>query len=172
MLRSLDEFEDVRGAAERPLFPEGGPLQAALTDMQDVAYCNSAKYQEQQWRADRTMCDLGLLEFEKAYIRIARERYGIPLFCHTARRTAAEQDRLHREGFSRSVDGPHMHGFAVDIIHGRKAWDLSRSQWGILGHIGKEVIKNISPKISLDWGGDWRFYDPAHWEVRHWRKRK
>lgn len=168
----LDEFYDIREAAERPPFPETGSLQASLVDMQNVSFCETPLYQEQQWRANREMCDLGLLEFEKKFVRIAKERYGVPLFCHTARRTAVEQERLHREGRSKVLDGPHMHGLAVDIIHGTRAWSLSRSQWSILGHIGKEVMKSINPKISLEWGGDWRYYDPAHWEVSEWRKRK
>lgn len=163
------DLEEAEGGP-RATLSDDATLQAALVDMQDAEFCNSARWQEQQWRADRTMVDLGLLDFEKRFINRMRNMYKVPLFCHTARRTVAEQSRLLEEGFSKVFNGPHLHGMAIDVIHSTKAWGLSRAQWSILGHVGKEVAKDM--RLFLTWGGDWKNpYDPAHWEINQWRKR-
>jgi hypothetical protein len=57
---------------------------------------------------------------------------------------------------------------AVDIISATKAWDLSKKQWDVIGCIGKEIARKRNLKI--DWGGDWDFWDPAHWQIADWRK--
>ncbi|MBX8785568.1 M15 family metallopeptidase, partial [Ochrobactrum sp. GRS2] len=58
-------------------------------------------------------------------------------------------------------------GMAVDIIHGTKAYDLDRKAWSLLSHIGKEI--SVQAGIPVTWGGDWKFYDPAHWELKNWK---
>lgn len=160
---------ETRADGDFPVLPEDASLQAALVDMQDVKFCDGQKWQEQQWRADRHNVPLDLLEFESRFINRARNMYRIPLYCHTARRSKADQLKLVEEGRSRDPNGPHVHGLALDIIHSTKAWNLSKNQWALLGHIGKEVAQTLH--IKLDWGGDWRFYDPAHWEIAQWRLR-
>ena len=102
-------------------------------------------------------------------------KLGIPLFTHTCIRGSLEQNRLFKEGRSkaRAGESPHNFGAAVDIIHGTKGWNLTRKQWAILGHIGKEIAATSG--ISVVWGGDDgpgdRFnWDPAHWELTEWRK--
>ena len=40
---------------------------------------------------------------------------------------------------------------------------LSRKEWDVLGHIGEEVAAQRG--LKLEWGGRWKFYDPAHWQV-------
>ena len=43
-------------------------------------------------------------------------------------------------------------------------------QWKLLAHIGKEVIAQKGLAISsMAWGGDWTFYDPAHWQIENWK---
>lgn len=153
-----------------PVLLEDASLQAALVDMQDAEFCESQKWQEQQWRADRTGVPLDLCEFGERFINRAKKMYSIPLFCHTARRTREEQLRLVEQGFSKSPFGPHTHGLALDIIHSTKAWNLSKNQWALLGHIGCEVAKDVL--IKLEWGGNWSNpYDPAHWQIAQWRQR-
>ncbi|QCS37219.1 hypothetical protein [Tortoise microvirus 70] len=56
---------------------------------------------------------------------------------------------------------------AVDIVHFGRYWDLSPKEWAVVGLIGKEVARRRNIKIV--WGGDWRFWDPAHWELKDWK---
>jgi hypothetical protein len=56
---------------------------------------------------------------------------------------------------------------AVDIIHATRAWNLSKKEWDCIGAIGKEIARKRN--IKLDWGGEWNFYDPAHWEIDEWQ---
>lgn len=103
---------------------------------------------------------------------------GIPVFAHSVVRTRDEQTALYVQGVSKAKAGESMHnyGHAIDIIHSTQGWKLSKHQWLLLGHIGKEVAKRIGVKIR--WGGDWdmdgipvlddpteSFWDAAHWEL-------
>nr|WP_316650746.1 M15 family metallopeptidase [uncultured Gellertiella sp.] len=95
---------------------------------------------------------------------------GVPLFAHTICRSVADQNEAYIRGRSKARAGqsPHNYGLAVDIIHGIKAWDLTRKQWDILGHVGAEVA--AAQGVKLEWGGNWQFWDPAHWELANWRE--
>ena len=138
-----------------------------LLGMVDRAFCFSERFTDQQGRADRTGADPGIIEFERRLVKRAF-KLGIPLFAHSVIRGSQEQNRLFREGRSkaRAGESPHNYGAACDLIHGTKAWNLTRKQWAILGHIGKEVAAQAG--IAVTWGGDWEFYDPAHWELTEW----
>jgi len=63
----------------------------------------------------------------------------------------------------------------VDIVHGVFAWELTPQEWQLLGKIGKQVAWRLNQALPkerqffVDWGGDWKFYDPAHWEIRGWQ---
>lgn len=160
--------------AERPapalVVPGLGPDAYAkeLQGMVDRAFCYSQKWGEQQMRADRHGAQPELLEFERKLIKRAF-KLGIPLFAHSVNRTSVEQNRLFKEGRSkaRAGESPHNFGAAVDLIHGTKGWGLTRKQWAILGHLGKELA--VALTLDVTWGGDWKFYDPAHWELTDWR---
>lgn len=145
-------------------------LSGAVASMADKAFLATVRYQNQQWRATRTGAHVKILDFERAFIKRAK-KLGVPLFAHNMVRTPDEQKRLFVQGHSKisgsAGPGPHMVGCAVDIVHGTRAWDLGRNEWAILGHIGKEEARRIGVKIR--WGGDWSFYDPAHWELENWR---
>lgn len=132
------------------------------------AFCFTEKYGEQQGRADRSVADPRIIEFERKFIKTAF-KLGIPLFPHSIVRGSAEQNELFRQGRSKAKAGesPHNFGCAVDIIHGTKAWQLTRKQWAILGHLGAETARSTGIKVK--WGGDWEFFDPAHWELADWR---
>lgn len=84
-------------------------------------------------------------------------------------RTHDEQDRLYAKGVTKAKGGesPHNYGCAVDQVHYSRYWDLTKKEWAVIGLIGKEVARRRNIKIV--WGGDWGFYDPAHWELRDWR---
>lgn len=145
-----------------------GGLEGALRTLQHEQHLLSPKYQDQQWRANRYGAHSDILDFERAFVR-RMKKLGVPMFAHNMVRSLGDQQKLYAEGVTRTKsDSPHMFGCAVDIVHGVRAWDLTRAEWSILGHIGKEVAKGLG--LKLTWGGDWQFYDPAHWELTDWRK--
>lgn len=137
--------------------------------MQNRPMLNTVKWQEQQWRAGRQGAHPTILEFERVFIeRMAA--LGVPMFAHTVIRTYDEQLKLFHDGHSKDspLDGlwPHKCA-AVDIVHSVRAWDMHRTEWALVGHVGKELAKSRGWK--LDWGGDWKFYDPAHWQLTGWQ---
>ena len=99
------------------------------------------------------------------------------MFAHCVMRSKAEQHRLYQQGHSKALPGlsPHQHGLAVDIVHSTLAWELPKGPgekradkaWELIGVIGKEVAQGNG--IDIVWGGDWKFWDPAHWEIANWK---
>lgn len=153
-------------------FPPDRPVpatfKAALEAMQNKAVLSSERYQKQQWQAVRIGAHPDIVEFERVFVMRARKLL-VPLFAHNMVRTREHQRRLFLDGVSKN-DGsrPYPHrAFAVDVVHSVDAWNLSDMEWSCLGHIGKEVA--ASKGIAIEWGGDWKFYDPAHWELVGWR---
>lgn len=136
--------------------------------MVDRAFLKSERHQGQHWRAVREGAHPDILEFERKFTA-EFARLGVPFFAHSVVRTSEEQEALLAKGMSKAGAGesPHNFGMAVDLIHGTKGWNLTRKQWGLVGHTGHEVAERIGVKIQ--WGGEWKFYDPAHWELRDWR---
>lgn len=141
---------------------------AELRDMKDASFCLSERYKAQQNRVPRAGAHPDIVEFERRLVARFR-KLGVPLFAHCFVRSDAEQSALFQRGLTkaRAGESPHNYGLAVDIVHGTKAWDLSHKQWEVVGHVGKEVAAQLGVKV--EWGGDWRFYDPAHWEIANWR---
>ena len=149
--------------------PEETSLRMALAEIANRQFCQSVKYGEQQWRADRRDAYPRILEFERLLVKRLR-RLDVPVFASTIWRTNADQDAAFVMGHSkaRAGESPHNWGCAVDIIHGVKGWDLSRRQWAIIGHMGKELA--VQNSLKMTWGGDWSsLWDPAHWELSDWR---
>lgn len=154
-------------------FPgDDAPLSASFTDalrgMVDKPFLASRKWQEQQWRADRTGAHLTILEFERLLIK-RMARLGVPMFASEVLRSQERQQQLFEDGHSQAKagKGPHPYGCAADVVHSVKGWNLTKTQWALVGHVGKEVAQQRGLKVS--WGGDWKFYDPAHWEVTGWK---
>lgn len=139
-----------------------------LRGMVDHAFCKSQRYTDQQARANREGADQRILEFERKLIKRAR-KLGVPLFAHCVIRSSHEQNNAFLAGRSkaRAGESAHNYGCAVDIVHGTKGWALSERQWAILGHLGKELAAALG--LAVVWGGDWKFWDPAHWELADWR---
>lgn len=166
----MTELSDVdTGEASRGTVP--GDMRDALNAMKDMAFLKHPTYEAQQWRANRENAHLLILEFERAFIK--RCAYlGIPMFAHTVVRDRKEQQRVYDEGFSKTkpvLKWAHQH-CAADIVHSKYAWNLTKDQWKLLGHIGKEVAHMLG--IAIVWGGDWKSpWDPAHWELAQWRER-
>lgn len=94
---------------------------------------------------------------------------GVPMFAYCIWRSFDEQEAVRKAGNSKAGAGgsPHQYGCAVDLIHSIRGWGLNKQQWAVIGHVGKEVAASLGLRVV--WGGDWDFYDPAHFEVKDWR---
>ena len=119
-------------------------------------------------RADWQQTQKDIRRFAAAYVEAAR-KYNVPLYVHSAFRTQQEQETLFRKGRSKAVypRAAHCQGAAVDIVHGLFHWDLTSGEWERLGMLGHDVARKLS--IDITWGGNWSFYDPAHWELNGWQ---
>lgn len=139
--------------------------------MVDRPFLKSQRWQEQQWRADRLGAHPDILEFERVFIR-RMSKLGVPMFASEVIRSWKRQEELYALGNSRARGGlsAHQHGCAIDLVHSVKGWNLDKKAWELIGHVGKEVAKQKGLAIvSLAWGGDWSFYDPAHWQIDGWQ---
>ena len=112
-----------------------------------------------------------VVQFYKAMYAACKAR-NIPVEAFEMLRSEARQNALYAEGRSQAKAGnsPHQYGMAVDVVHSTRYWQLSKKEWDILGSIGKEVARRRN--IKVEWGGDWDFWDPAHWQLKNWRIRK
>ena len=104
-----------------------------------------------------------------AYLIEALRRRNIPMYAHTAFRDELTQNKHKANGTSRLSypEAPHCKGKAVDIVHGKYHWGLTRQEWAMIGKIGKDIAQKLN--LDITWGGDWKFYDPAHWELKGWK---
>lgn len=156
-IRFFEEFENspkLREARKRLMF--------------EKHFFTSEAQLSRNMRADWAGVDLRIREFAFQLVRQARRR-GIPLYVHTARRTVQQQAELYREGRSK-VEGPvaaHTVGAAVDIVHTAFHWEMSEAEWAYIGRLGKEIARRMN--LSIEWGGDWSWSDPAHWQLPNWR---
>lgn len=114
--------------------------------------------------------DPDLKDFSTAFLKELKRR-GMPFFPHCYVRSGAVQDSLYAQGVTKARAGESSHnwGMAVDIVHFGRFWNLSHKEWAVIGHIGLEVARRRNLKLS--WGGNWSFYDPAHWELSDWKAR-
>jgi len=144
--------------------------QAAIARLVQPAVVQSAPYRDRVLSVPWYDADPDLIAFQRAFIA-EMQRRGLPFFAHTIWRDEVTQNRLYREGRTRARFGQsaHNYGMAVDIVHFGRYWDLTEKEWAVIGLIGKEVARKRNIKVT--WGGDWSFYDPAHWELADWRQR-
>lgn len=142
--------------------------QAAAQALAAPDLVKSKRFLEREWEIDRSLLNPQMRDFADALMRDLKRR-GIPLFIHCGLRSDSEQNRLYAAGRSKARAGQsaHNYGCAIDVIHLTKGWELTQKEWAIIGLIGKEVARKRCLKIT--WGGDWNFYDPAHWEFTNWR---
>jgi hypothetical protein len=147
-------------------------LRQSLAAIANRQFCQGVKYSEQQMRADRDGAHPEIIEFGRLLVKRMR-RLDVPMFESTMWRTMDDQQAAYVMGHSSAKPGQsaHNYGCAVDVIHGVKGWDLTRQEWSIIGHVGKELAAQRGFKLT--WGGDWkRPWDPAHWELTEWRSNK
>lgn len=141
-----------------------------LRALRNPALLQSPRWREQQSRADRQGANIDILDFERAFIK-RMAKLSVPMYCHCLFRSKADQEAAYVRGVSKARAGQSAHNYAcaVDIIHSAKAWDLTKTEWALIGHIGKEVAQGLG--IKLTWGGDFKsIYDPAHWEITGWQQ--
>lgn len=160
-------------AVPPPPVTEGLPLsqthQQALARLQDWKTLESVAYMNRRDTWDADECHPDIVSFARRFTATLR-RYGVPAFVHNGYRSGPEQDALFAQGVTKARAGQSAHNFgaAVDVVHYGFYWDLTPNEWAIFGAIGKDCAASLSLKIT--WGGDWSFWDPAHWELREWRK--
>lgn len=148
-----------------------GDAKAALAAIRDPEWIKTGKHQAKAWMAFREGARPSLLAFEKRFIT-DMHRLGVPVYTHNMVRDAAQQNALFVRGVSKAKYGESAHNFglALDVVHGVYHWNMSRDQWLIFGHVGKEAARACG--LDMEWGGDWKFYDPAHWQFREWKQMK
>ena len=80
-------------------------------------------------------------------------------------RSAARQAELVKSGASRTMDGRHLTGHAVDImatVQGRGRWD-----WPLYTSLSNYVLAAAAAeRVAITWGGHWpRLRDGPHYEL-------
>lgn len=108
-------------------------------------------------------------DFQTAFVKTARAM-SVPIIPFELFRSPERQEQLFAQGRSKARAGksPHNFGCAVDLVHFTRWWDLAQDEWELLGAIGKEIARKQG--VKMVWGGEWKFYDPAHWEIADWRE--
>lgn len=111
-----------------------------------------------------------LLDFRDAFLKALHGR-NMPFFVHCLYRGPEAQREVQQRGNSRARFGqsPHNWSMAIDVVHYGRYWELTEKEWHVVGLIGKDVARRR--KVKMTWGGDWSFWDPAHWELSDWRER-
>lgn len=141
---------------------------AALQSLADRDAFKDPAYLRRRDGVDYTGVPPWIAEFLRAF-QAELGRYAIPMVVSEIYRDPERQKFLKGQGRSKAGAGqsPHQYGLAFDLIHYRKGWDITPKQWAVIGAIGKEVARKR--KLPMEWGGDWRFYDPAHWQLEGWK---
>lgn len=146
-----------------------GSHQAAAQSLVDRGAADSIALSAKQLKVSRDDAHPLIVEFTNAFLKDLKAR-GMPFWPHCFFRSGQVQNSLYHQGVTRARAGqsPHNYGMAVDIVHFTRLWNLSEKEWAVIGLIGKEVARRRN--IKMTWGGDWSFYDPAHWELKDWKK--
>lgn len=155
---------DAIGLASLP-----GSHQAAAQGLVDRGAADSIALSARVLKTSTEGAHPLILDFTRAFLKDLKAR-GFPFFPHSFFRSGKVQNELYHQGVSKARAGQSAHNFgmAVDLVHYRRLWGLTEKEWSVIGLIGKEVARRRNIKVT--WGGDWSFYDPAHWELRDWKK--
>lgn len=162
--------------------PEADAFQYVITGpVQDrlkwPSHFSTEAYYKRFLRPDWQNVDPRIVEFSQRFL-VALAKESVPFYVHAAYRTRREQNDAVARGVSKTPwpRAAHCQGKAVDVVHSRYHWELSKPEWDWIGHIGKQVHAQMmrgtkaADRWQISWGGDWRtLWDPAHWEVSDWR---
>lgn len=178
---SVAEHNGPAQDPDRTFFAD--PLEPPVTfeapkSLQAPSHFKTNAWLRQCERADWAHVDPRLAVWSAMLIHMALKR-GIPLYVHAALRDKATQDAYRKKGTSKVSypNSAHNIGEAVDIVHGTLHWNLAKQEWKLIHVLGNLALDRLNAalpaarKLVLTWGGDWRFYDPAHWEISDYRSR-
>lgn len=132
-------------------------------------FFGTQQWRNQKGRADRSYIHSEIEEFTRKFIAKLKAN-GMPFYAHCIFRSPDKQHDLFEKGYTKAQAGfsPHQYSMAVDIVHSQFHWELpSRKCWELIGYMGQEVA--YSAGIDIVWGGNWKFWDPAHWELADWQ---
>lgn len=184
--RNLDELRQGIDAARKALDPDDTRFDRFVGQYTPSGYIpdrlkwpshfSTERELRNRRRANWSGVDPRIAEFSFRFL-LAMQKVQIPFFVHSAYRTRQEQNELVAAKRSKTPwpRAAHCQGKAVDLVHSRYAWELAKPEWDFVGRIGFDVhaamMKNIkvADRWQLSWGGTWRFYDPAHWEIADWK---
>lgn len=173
------ENPDAAQSADRVFdIPDPGPGFMAPARLQAPQHMKSESYMGQIRRADWSHTDPRLIVWAATFQRLAAKR-GVPLYVHCALRPKSVQDQLLKQGRTKAAypRSAHNIGEAVDIVHGTFHWQMNEQEWQYIAVLGRLALDRVNArlkkanKLALSWGGDWSFYDPAHWEISDYRSR-
>lgn len=154
-------------AYENVKIPELPDVKSAVTHYQvSKEYFTSETYLRAHERADWTAVRPEIREFTWKFMRALRARH-LPFYVHTAWRDPETQRELRDKGLSKRSLGPHQTGCAVDIVSATHHWKIPDELWYFVGTLGEQVARGSN--LEIEWGGRWKFYDPAHWQLKDWR---
>ncbi|WP_195822667.1 M15 family metallopeptidase [Roseobacter sp. MH60115] len=165
----------VAQQSQSPVQRKPQKYQAAALSLRDMALVKSKLHQQQALKVSTEGAHPLIVEFYRKFHKELEAR-GFSFYAHCFVRDAATQRAIYRRGNSKAPPGssPHNYGLAVDIVHSLYHWELdddpqmAERKWRLIGVIGKEVARKAN--IPIEWGGDWSFWDPAHWQLKDWRK--
>lgn len=157
--------------ADVPSAHQPGSVNAAGRGLVAWETINSARFLERRSRADGAAAHPLIDRFARELCEACWRR-GWPMYAVEFVRSKERQNYLEGIGRSKARFGssPHNFGLAVDIVHYGRGWGLTEQEWALVGLLGKEVGRRLN--VHVDWGGDWKFYDPAHWQLSDWKKRR
>jgi len=141
----------------------------AMRSLADPEAMKQFKYKQMHTTLDFEGVHPDIIKFWKSVHKAMKLR-DIPVRAFELKRSHARQQELYDKGVSKAVPGQsaHNYGCAIDIIHSKKAWNLSKKQWDCMVAIQKECARKCNVKLIS--GDDWDFWDPAHWELKNWRQ--
>lgn len=168
MWHSQDAEDRFFGRELEPAFPVTANTLPHQRLRVDKPYFTAPTYLRQYDRADWQQCDHRIMRFAAHLVEDLRKQ-GVPMFVHSAFRTREQQTSLVVAGRSKASwpTSAHNQGKAVDIVHSRFAWDMTKEEWAYIGLVGKRAADRLD--IDVEWGGEWRFYDPAHWQIANYK---
>lgn len=148
------------------------PMRAALLSIAAPDYYLARK-DEKDRLAEAIWDERGDPRIRKFTLAVIEElaRYGVPLRCFNIYRGEAAQNKAYVEGHSKARFGqsPHNYGLATDLIHATKGWDIPKLAWEAIHVIAAEVARRQN--LPIRWGGHFtNLWDPAHYELKDWRK--
>lgn len=180
-IRARCPFSTVRAKGPEEQIPQLADVSDEVRSYQRAPdFFTSSYYMRLQERANYHGAPMELRLFVWKYMRALRNR-GLPFYVHTCYRDPRLQAKLREDGFSNLASGAHQRSAAVDIVCAIDHWDIPKSVWYYVGTLGESVARGLSlgkelhrdRPLKIEWGGRWQDpWDPAHWQLSDWRRRR